>query len=748
MAKKNAGDTKDLVGKGSSGPYDPLERNSTKTKQNHGQGETLYDVFAVEQNVKKVADITWNDVTEHDGEYIKKVFDCYASFLLQYKTPVNGGGGKHLKPGTQTQYLSNAKNAIASKHKKATVLQKNHQDSKWFSQLYDDLYVRACAYAMKRGEPVKTATLGLRRKILTRVAKALVGIGNATSFEERAVLITLYMAVGRGGEVSLTHFDGMRWSDEDEALWTAWPEIKTGHFGDISFHADATLDYRMDWLHSIACYIITAAGKLGSANKNPDDPAWLFPGYTNLADGGASSKASRILKKLAETGTVEGLRKEHTSHSLRAGSSDDMATNIWCHIVSMICRGNWDWTGECQIFGYVTKIVHVLDAGRALAGQKDCRQHLSAPSLDAFITPENRALVERFAYELFMFGPDALQPKGHLVQFRNAMLASLLMFFEEMERDYGHANLVVEMLVKTSEKCGISLGTLRKWGAAVRSKFLKDLTQNQRTSGTELEQAHALIGILEDQVKQQGELNSELVERIWALEGAISTLQNGMDTLVQHIVAGSHSNSSSSSSSSSSQSPARKRRKDSSSPLENGGLTPNVTPSPNVSVPGASAQNVTSITCALMGKPKPPPFKSNTDMLNTPVGTFLVRIHAEKIDVRNGSIASLGIAKQGKTRAKAVYDNAVSLATEQEKQTLLKVCPDNKDPNYQAYFKELNTVASSIVSKQFEAMKAKHVRLFPDKDCNLKDLTAGFTVSTAANMIEKFRKVEARSKQS
>jgi hypothetical protein len=44
--------------------------------------------------------------------------------------------------------------------------------------------------------------------------------------------------------------------------------------------------------------------------------------------------------------TGRGLVNKHTSHGLRAGSVDDMVMDMYCHVVCMIKRGGWDWTGE------------------------------------------------------------------------------------------------------------------------------------------------------------------------------------------------------------------------------------------------------------------------------------------------------------------------------------------------------------------------------------------------------------------
>jgi len=225
------------------------------------------------------------------------------------------------------------------------------------------LKARGRAEAIKQGENTRDKTLGIHRKLLQHICLHLLETGSPLSYEQRAVILMLYHAVGRGGEVSTMNFDILWWCEDNEtAPWTGWNKAKTGRSSEISIHPDHS-SYRVCLVNALACYIITAGGKLSSSgpNKNPDEPDWVFPGYADLADGGALTKAGRILKNLV--GEVEGLSEDHASHGLRAGPTDNMAKNRHCDLVVMISRGNWDWTGECQIFGYFTKRCHVARAG-------------------------------------------------------------------------------------------------------------------------------------------------------------------------------------------------------------------------------------------------------------------------------------------------------------------------------------------------------------------------------------------------
>jgi len=195
---------------------------------------------------------------------------------------------------------------------------------------------RAVAACIRRGERIKDRTQGIRRDLLLQICDELLKRGDTPCYQDRAVVLCLYHAIGRGGEVSTLNFQMMHWDPNDDILWTGWHESKTSQENEISFHPDR-VSYKIDVLHALGCYIITQGDKLNSCD--PDEKDWLFPEFYNLASGGASAKATRIIKSLVDY--IPSLYPEHASHGLRAGPADDLAMNELVDVVSIIARGNW-----------------------------------------------------------------------------------------------------------------------------------------------------------------------------------------------------------------------------------------------------------------------------------------------------------------------------------------------------------------------------------------------------------------------
>ena len=670
---------------------------SKRTDSGYAVGVNVFDAFAgLEEGMKKLSEFTVSDLKDNDGEYVKKAFYKFASFLLHHKKK----GGKNYKPDTQTQYLSNVKNVIVKRFPKEPVLKPNYDEAMWYHDLLAGLRVRGRAEAIKRGDSVKDATLGIRHKLLFRICKYLCTVGSRRIIQERAILTTLYHAVGRGGEVATCNFSLLRWDDDDETLWTTWSQTKTGRFTNLSFHPDAA-SYVICEFHALASYIITAGASL--RNMEPGAPDWLFPSMMGLAEGGASSKASRILKELV--GKVEGLVQEHTSHGLRAGSADDMAFNYLVHVVCMISRGDWDWTGECQLFGYLTKSVHVAIAGKALASWADPRKKVAAPTIEIVVEDKKKLL--QFAHGLFIFAPEELQPNGRLIGFRNTMVASLLMHFDALRKDCGlNSNSVVDTMVSVATNVKVSIGELRKWGTTIKADFNLRNSQNQQTSGTEVDRAHAAIGILSENLLQERAKIAELDAQVAEQKEQLGRMEMMLETLVQHSLHRSQSAS-----------PTRRCQKNDTAMLEeeSGGAS-----GKKSSVAGAAVPP--PVTVAL-GQPKDVLF---LDLLKMNVIELTSKVSMYGLNFDVASCFGNHVSKSQKYRAVVTYKECHKHATKEER-LILKKSKRKSDSDYKAWVSAVIETANNLAGRLLDSIILEHQEM-GFEPCKLKQ--KNMTVST------------------
>lgn len=109
---------------------------------------------------------------------------------------------------------------------------------------------------------------------------------------------------------------------------------------------------------------------------------------------------------------------------LRVGSSDEMVYHHMLDIFSIISRGGWDCKADSMLFHYLTVDGTISQAGKALANWHNPKMPVSAPTLNAIITPANKAQVEAFCCELF--GTSSIpNTSTEMKEFRNVLVAVL-----------------------------------------------------------------------------------------------------------------------------------------------------------------------------------------------------------------------------------------------------------------------------------------------------------------------------------
>lgn len=299
--------------------FGELPVRAKTTSNNHQRGWDLWNMFAsIQKTVKMVGDLVEDDVK---SKQFQGWVRCFATFLLQYQD----SNGQHYKPGTISQYLSSFKKALSNKFPSVTQLQEDHDDAKWYSECYNSAKRLSSIACAKRGEATKEVKLPIQLVLLCRIVKAFLDDSDPKrppKYEDAAVVVKLYHAVGRSSEGPLTSFMKMNWDPSEEALWCLWSELKVAtNENDICFFANTLqLGYLTDYNTSMGMHILTSGTKLCNVPGN-----LLFPTYVSLNESGASGRLTRLIRELK--GWNIGVSDEHSSHSLRKGAMDDLSTN-------------------------------------------------------------------------------------------------------------------------------------------------------------------------------------------------------------------------------------------------------------------------------------------------------------------------------------------------------------------------------------------------------------------------------------
>lgn len=122
-----------------------------------------------------------------------------------------------------------------------------------------------------------------------------------------------------------------------------------------------------------------------------------------------------------------------------------------------------------MLFRYVTRGAHIAIAGKTLAGWNGPTQKVFPPNVASFLNDFNTASYELFAKGLFARAARAeLHDPARLLEFRNQMIASFLMYMTAFEEDCGKDHPLLLHVVQSAEEAGISRAQLYCWGGLVR----------------------------------------------------------------------------------------------------------------------------------------------------------------------------------------------------------------------------------------------------------------------------------------
>ena len=125
-----------------------------------------------------------------------------------------------------------------------------------------------------------------------------------------------------------------------------------------------------------------------------------------------------------------------------------------------------------MLFRYVTRIMHVSIAGRALAGWSFPDKECHGPDITAFLHEGNMDKFESFAKTLFrkIDLPD-LHSISRLIEFRNGMIGSFLMHMKDFESSAPENDPIMKHVMKCADENGIKKKELLEWGKEIRLRF-------------------------------------------------------------------------------------------------------------------------------------------------------------------------------------------------------------------------------------------------------------------------------------
>jgi hypothetical protein len=286
----------------------------------------------------------------------------------------------------------------------------------------------------------------------------------------RAAIVINWLAVGRAGEVALMTWNCLSLPTSGEYLTADWAQKKTSTFQPMSFFPDRS-SYEIDYLHCLASYLITSRGKLG-------EQTFIFSQLQKMR-----APATKLTTWLKEK---DKEKVNYVGTSLRIGAANQMANTRDVELHHIIARGGWECQGINNVFTYLLQLFESVNVGgRALAGWTDCKTGAHLPRL-VFMTESNRRDIENVASHLF--GQNVAIFRGFssgctaITGLLHAMLASLLMYFDDVVKEWGPKSLIIQQISEAASQSNIPHLTLLMWGRLVNADFKKRNLDNISSS--------------------------------------------------------------------------------------------------------------------------------------------------------------------------------------------------------------------------------------------------------------------------
>jgi hypothetical protein len=223
--------------------------------------------------------------------------------------------------------------------------------------------------SIRNGTPVKKKQAAMSDCDHKYIVTKLMYANTVESTEQRTFINLLWVLVGRVEEVSIFRVQDLSWDNSSRMDCTVADinRLKTGGEQECRVFV-----HRNDWyrcpLHALACHFALVSCT--------DEADALF---SRISENQGSKYLNKLLALLYDAWENSDEEEElHvdfrrlTSHSLRRGSTNHLATNPQVSLSSLYIRGGWDMGGIATIFHYIlgTPISDGV-TGRALSGWDD-----------------------------------------------------------------------------------------------------------------------------------------------------------------------------------------------------------------------------------------------------------------------------------------------------------------------------------------------------------------------------------------
>jgi hypothetical protein len=253
-----------------------------------------------------------------------------------------------------------------------------------------------------------------------------------------------------------------------------------------------------DIYHSLGCFFACEKGLFRGSGLDKSLLCYVFPQLHSCTDSYVASLVTKALRSTVTAGEAKSL----SSKSLRKGAVTLMAAQKDINFHESVERSGHA-TGA-NIDAYRTSVPTLnLPGGRALSGWDDCHQMTFPPRLECLGT-HAMGHIDRMIGLLYVIDVPELKENGKLRPFLRTCTASLIMYHQDVLKEFGPQNAVVELVLEAAQKADIvecetgakrSADVLKNWSVKIANDFRARNTPHYCTAD------QGLKNMLESQVK-------------------------------------------------------------------------------------------------------------------------------------------------------------------------------------------------------------------------------------------------------
>ena len=401
------------------------------------------------------------------GEELVRLFIEYAGFLSGNVYSLPPRNDLLLAVSTKVQYFSSFKEMMKAKMPDLPIWRDHDggNDSGWYSCLRSKVLKKAGRTFFQNEEDdadpspkcralvIRSSTEKVRQAQriwlemngcdLENIVLNLLKSTDLNKFELRAMLVMLYYAAGRGGELKFLHWGLVTWDYHFTCPQAWWTRMKTVVKQLLMFQCYHD-GYLCDFYHAMGSFFATGGlirDEHVAANRARNKR--VFPSLYPKTDKSIAQKITDLVKKYCHP----TLKANTSSRSLRVGAITELKVNNHISDPEAGYAAGFSAKDNSGIYLRPPPSLGIASANALCNWPTPSRHNVLPPSLDALAIhlsnmPNLAARLDHLMARIFVSSLAEFRPNGSLYELTKTCFATLLMHHKQMNKDCGRTNKV------------------------------------------------------------------------------------------------------------------------------------------------------------------------------------------------------------------------------------------------------------------------------------------------------------------